>query len=333
MLSVGNLRSHRREAGVHRYLACALLFPLACANWGVAQSVGEYHKAFAVSIAEPVRLEVRLLEGDLEIAYSREGEVSVAALARASEGDIPPDFFSTRLVINSVGNEIEIREEPLPETAKAQIKISYRINVPYRTEVHSSLAFGKQSITGVMGPVSAYTKEGDVRVAYVSKTVAAQADTGNLYLQVIGERAQATTQAGNISCTRVTEGVSAETGDGDISLMVVGPSTASVKHGNGRIDIGGARGALVASTDAGDLHVKAAPHDDWQLSSVAGTVRVELPTASAFEVDASSQSGEIAVQRADANRPEAQAHHFSEKINGGGKRIEVRTNLGKILIG
>lgn len=332
MSSDGRSRSPGWELSLPGWGA-TLLCLLACAHSVVAQNAIEFHKTFAVSIAEPVRLDVRLLAGDLEIVYNREGEVSIAAAARSSAGDVPPDFFSTRLGTNSVGNQIEVHEQPLPEASKAQIKISYRIDVPYRTEVYSLLALGKQTITGVMGPVHAHTKEGDVRVSYVSKTVTAQADTGNLYLQVIGERAQATTQAGNISCTRVPEGVNAETGDGDISLMVVGPSTARVKHGSGRVDIGGARGTVVASTDAGDLHVKAAPHDDWRLSSVAGTVRVELPPASAFEVEASSQSGEISIQHGDSDRPAAEGRHFNQKVNGGGKRIELRTNMGRILIG
>ena len=45
--------------------------------------------------------------------------------------------------------------------------------------------------------------------------------------------------------------------------MVVGPSKATVKKGTGRIEVGAARGGFMGSTAGGDLHVKAAPHDDW----------------------------------------------------------------------
>ena len=40
-----------------------------------------------------------------------------------------------------------------------------------------------------------------------------------------------------------TPEASAETGDGDVTLIVVGPSTATVKKGSGRIDVGAAREA------------------------------------------------------------------------------------------
>src|SRR5262249_38797165 len=101
----------------------------------------------------------------------------------------------------------------------------------------------------------------------------------------------------------------------------------------GRVDAGGVRGTLVASTDAGDLHVKAVPHDDWHLSSVSGTIRVELPPAAGFEVDANTISGEVSIGRDDLDKRTAGGRHFNQKANGGGKRIELRTEAGRIVIG
>jgi DUF4097 and DUF4098 domain-containing protein YvlB len=149
---------------------------------------------------------------------------------------------------------------------------------------------------------------------------------------VIGEHVDATTGRGNISCSRAAQGVSAETGDGDISLMVVGASEARVKRGTGRIDVGGVRGTLVASTDTGDLHVKAVPHDDWQLSSVSGTVRVELPPAAKFDLNALTESGTFIIGRDDLQKPDAEVRNFTQRVNGGGKRIELRTDAGRIVI-
>ena len=128
-----------------------------------------------------------------------------------------------------------------------------------------------------MGPVNTEVGGGDVDLSYVSLGVAAQALAGNLSFEVIGGRIEAHTGQGNIVCLRAPQGINAGTQDGDISLAVVGASNAVVKSGHGRIDVGGARGGLLASTSAGDLHVKAIPHEDWQLSSRSGTVRVELP--------------------------------------------------------
>ena len=137
---------------------------------------------------------------------------------------------------------------------------------------------------------------------YISKGLVARATSGNLDIEVIGEKVEATTGSGNISCTRVAQGVSAETGDGDIVLMLVGASSANVRKGTGRIEVGGARGNLIALTDAGDLHVKALPHEDWTLKTVSGKIHLELPPATSFNVDAESNSGELSIRRDDMGK-------------------------------
>ncbi len=149
---------------------------------------------------------------------------------------------------------------------------------------------------------------------------------------IIGEHVEAKADSGNISCTRLPQGVSAETGDGDITLMVVGPSTAIVKKGNGRIDVGGARSSFVGSTDAGDLHVKAIPHDNWQLTSATGSVRLELPPPSRFELDASTETGKFQIDLDGIRVPDSDVHQVRQDVNGGGKRIQVHTESGTIMI-
>jgi DUF4097 and DUF4098 domain-containing protein YvlB len=114
--------------------------------------------------------------------------------------------------------------------------------------------------------------------------------------------------------------------------MVVGPSQAKVREGAGNVDVGGARGTLVVSTDGGDLHVKAVPHDDWRLASGSGTIRIELPPAARFDLDALTDSGSLMIRRDDLEKPGAGVHRLAERANGGGRRIEVRTETGTIVV-
>jgi DUF4097 and DUF4098 domain-containing protein YvlB len=326
-------RTRRRKVGPKRPLARLVLFVIACSSLASAQAGREFHQTFAVSVAQPVVLNIELSEGNLQVTYSREGEVSVSALGQvADDANIPAAFISSQFSVKALGNQIEIREQPSNGTSQNRTKIDYWIAVPYRTEMHSFVKSGKQSITGIMGPVTAETNDGDLKVSYVSKGVVAHAVAGNLDLQVIGEHVEAKTGRGNISCSRAAQGVRAETGDGDISLMVVGTSEAKVSRGIGRIDAGGLRGTLVASTDAGDLRVKAIPHDDWQLSSASGTVRVELPPTSKFDLNALTDSGAFGIGRDDLQKPNAGVRILTQRVNGGGKRIEVRTESGRIVV-
>jgi len=323
----------KRPTSILALAHLALLAVLACSQSDLclAQRGTQWHKAIAVSITEPVILDLHLLQSDLQIAYAHEGEVLISAQVQPNDaGDVTMDFLSDALAVAADGNTIEIRQRDAEIVRK--LNVSYRISVPYRTEVRSSLRSGKQTITGVMGPINAHADRGDIHISYVAKAVLAQTGIGNLSLEVIGERAKVAAGVGNISCARIAQGVNAETGDGDISLMVVGPSEAKVRQGAGRIDVGGVRGTLTASTDAGDLHVKAVPHDNWQLSSVSSTIRIELPLASRFDLDVMTDSGELVIGRDDLPKPSAGVLQFNQKANGGGKRIEARSKSGRIVV-
>jgi len=298
-----------------------------------AQVTAEFHRTLTVTSAEAVMLEVEVPCGDLEVAYRRDGEISIATVAKSASGaKLDSKDFASTLTVEQDGNQIRIKQASQRELCEPGISIFYRVDVPYRTELTSTLDRGKQSIRGILGPVKVVTGTGDVTVAYVSKAVEVQAGSGDLDVQVVGEHVEAKTGRGNIAGSRLPKGVSAETGDGDITLMVVGPSTATVKKGSGRIDVGGARGSFAGSTDAGELHVKAIPHEDWILKSGTGNIRLELPPDGKFELEASTRTGALELGREDIVKPEGDALQLHQSVNGGGKRIEARTESGRIAI-
>jgi hypothetical protein len=297
------------------------------------QAEQKWQRTVAASIAEPVLLEVNLSRADLQIFYSHEGEVTVTAV-RVSEKrtDLAEIGLSSYIIFEQTGNHITLRDRASSSVDQSP-RITYRIDVPYRTVVRSHVDHGNQTILGITGPVNATSGSGAITASYVSETATAETGEGDLALRVIGGRARAVTRKGNISCDRAAQGVEAETADGDITLMVVGPSKASVSGGTGKIEAGGVRGALVASTVAGDIHVRAVPHGDWQLQSATGSVSVELPPNAGFDLDASTDSGTVSIRRGDLPKAAPDARSVSEKANGGGKRIVVGTGSGRIVIG
>jgi DUF4097 and DUF4098 domain-containing protein YvlB len=325
----------RYAARVQESLYRAFVIAIALLAWvqsSSAQTTADFRRTLTVMSAKTVTLDVDVAVGELQVSYGRDGEVSIAASARSSEpAGIADGFFSAVLSIEQSGNHIKVHTSN-PAAPEERISILYRIDVPYRTELTSKVNSGKQVITGILGPVSAVTNNGDIRAAYISNALEGHVGTGNLDLQVIGGHAKATTESGNISCTRLPQGVSAEATEGDITLMVVGPSTAVVKKGTGRINVSGARGSFIGSTDQGDLYLKAIPQEDWQLSSASGNLRLELPPSAKFELEASTKTGELQFERDDLTRPEANVLQFRQAINGGGKRIAVHTESGKIVI-
>ncbi len=298
-----------------------------------AQSSVEYQRALPVSSEEPVRLHVELERAELQILYDRDGEVSIHAVALpAGDAKLADNFFVSTLSIEQAGNDITVRHRTESASADGQPKLRFRIGVPFRTEVRTSLQEGSQTVRGLLGPVDVHAHKGDISASYISKEVHVEIDRGSLDVQVIGEPVLAKVGIGNIAGQRLEKGIQAETNDGDIHLMAVGSSSAKVVSGNGRIEVGGAKGTLTLSTAAGELGVRAVPHNDWKLQSTSGTIRLELPPAVSAQLEASTESGELQVERDDIVKGEKTTNSLTERVGTGGKLIAVHTEKGKIVI-
>src|SRR6202007_2936066 len=99
---------------------------------------------------ETVTLDVDVAAGELQVSYGRDGELSIAASARSSaQAGIADDFFSTVLSIEQSGNHIKIHTSDAA-AYEERIRVLYRIDVPYRTELTSKINSGKQVITGIL---------------------------------------------------------------------------------------------------------------------------------------------------------------------------------------
>jgi hypothetical protein len=89
---------------------------------------------------------------------------------------------------------------------------------------------------------------------------------------------------------------------------------------------------LLASTSTGDLHVRAIPHEDWAVEFQVRNGSRRASPASNFELDAMSDSGDVVIARDDPDKPRVGDRWLIRKANGGGKRIEVRTKSGRIVV-
>jgi len=305
---------------MNRFCVCLAATIAALSRTAVAlatEEVSFFERILSMDLKDGVNLSISIYRGNVEIGYRRDDEVAIHAFGQDASGkDLPEDFFNKRLVIDQKDNHVSIQDFPGPDSlVSALYTINYRIDVPYRTQVDSTVAaIGNQTLTGVYGPVTLVSGAGDISAQYVRFGLL-KAKTGK----------------GNISCTRCF-GVNAETGEGNITLMEDGSSKAVVKTGRGRIEVGGVNGTFDGSTDAGMLHIRAVPSDDWQLRSNSGTIRLELPPEGKFEIDARSDSGDVAVDREDIRKSDPDARQVHQKVNGGGTHITVSSVKGSILV-
>jgi DUF4097 and DUF4098 domain-containing protein YvlB len=329
MMTKAHFRSQWRIISL-KSAAFVWLLTLMSFKSATAQTRAEFQQTFTVSSTDPIILDIDVSHADVKILYSREGQVSITAQAQGiGEAKLDGNFFKDVLRIEQDGNRFTLKQVSSPEYAEEKINVLYHIDVPYRTQVTSHAENGSQTFSGITGPVKASSIRGDIKASYISKAFQAEIGRGNLDVEVIGEQVAAKVHDGNISCSRLPQGATAETDNGDISLMMVGPSVATVKNGSGRIEVGGSRASLAASTAAGSIHVKAVPHEDWTLRSESGDIRLEFPPQAAFELRA---AGEIQLKRDDVSNITNESRNLQQKINGGGKLVTAQSSSGRIII-
>ncbi len=296
---------------MHTYLCALIAGVLAIAS---AES-RIYTRVMTVDIKDPVILDVAVANGDVTIAYNRDGQVAVYAFTRDAAGAYGSrELFESMLTVQQTDNHVTVHTRPGAHAPEG-VHISYKIDVPLRTQVVSTVSgIGSQIVMGITGPATITSGEGDIDARYISEGLLT-----------------ARTRLGRVSCIRVNQ-LDVETEGGTITLMENGPSVAAVKHGAGRIDIGGARGAVRATTDKGGLSIKAVPWDTWELASNSGAIRIAVPSKAKFDLDVTSNSGDISIERQDVARPGADTRQCKQSVNGGGKRIQARTASGTISI-
>jgi hypothetical protein len=317
MLAAQALSQPTAETHGLRWRALFAILSLASASHVFAQfpEAPTFQQTLEVAIADPVTLDVDLSQGDVVIGYRLDGRIFVSAWAEDASGHrLSEEILKTHLFVMQHGNHVAIRDA-FESSAGAVSKVSYRIDVPYRTEVNSAVrGVGKQQVIGVTGPATLSTNIGDIDVTFVR------------FAPV-----RVTTIKGKITCTHVLS-LSAETGEGSITLLEDGDSSAVVSKGLGRVEIAGARGTVTAVTDRGDLHIKAVPRGNWDLRSTSGNIQIELPPRSNFELDAGAPQGEFSIERDDMQEAPAHAHEIHQRINGGGKLVHALSANGNIVV-
>jgi len=117
-------------------------------------------------------------------------------------------------------------------------------------------------------------------------------------------------------------------GSGDIELEEQAEAEVQAVTGSGSIRIRGLDGKLTARTGSGDIDASGKVIAGAHLQSGSGSIHVHPGADAHYSVDASTGSGSIRV----AGNEDAEHHHISRPVNGGGPLVEARTGSGDIEI-
>jgi hypothetical protein len=318
-------------------LAAAFVFSAACAaqdKW----AEGSFDRTLKVSGA--VNLTVTTGAGSITVRPGDTSTVHVSAKIRVSDGWHITESEAKDKVskieanppIEQDGNTIrigEIRDEDL----RRSVSISYEISTPPDTQLKANTGSGSETLEGVKGPVDAGTGSGSIHASHIGGELHAKTGSGSITLDAVQGNVRASTGSGSIRGDGIGGSLTASTGSGNVEVAQATPGDVEVETGSGSITLRGVRGRIRAHTGSGGVTAEGAPTGDWNLHTSSGTVTVRLPADAAFNLEASTGSGNISTtHELTVSGIIGGRHELHGKAHGGGPVISASTSSGSIRV-
>jgi DUF4097 and DUF4098 domain-containing protein YvlB len=293
---------------------------------------GSFDRTLRVSGS--VNLDVTTGSGSIQVRTGNSGEVQVHGHIKSTDwfggGEERIKEIESNPPIQQSGNDIRIGH--LSSDLLHNISISYELVVPADTELRSHTGSGNQRVEGLHGTIEITSGSGGLKVSDIGNRVRAETGSGDIELDRIQGMVRARAGSGSIHATAVNGGFDAETGSGRISLEQSGPGSVRADTGSGGMELRGVNGSLEARAGSGGIEAAGQPSGPWTVHTGSGTVRLQLPSTAAFDLDARTSSGSLSVDHPVTVQGSLGKKHIQGKVRGGGVPVDVETGSGDIEI-
>jgi Toastrack DUF4097 len=307
-------------------LCCLLSLPAAAAE-------GSFDRTLKVT--GPVSLDVSTGSGGIQVRTGSAGEVHVTGHIKSTDwfggSEDRVKQIESNPPIQQSGNDIRIGHIE-DSSLFHNISISYDLVVPADTELRSHTGSGDQSIQGVQGAAEISSGSGGLTISNMGSRLRAETGSGNIDIDRVQGTVRARAGSGSIHATAIAGGFDAETGSGRITLQQSAPGSVRVDTGSGGMDLRGVQGSLDARAGSGGIQAEGNPSGPWTVHTGSGSVRLELPSSAAFDLDARTSSGSLAVDHPVTVQGSLGKKHIQGKVRGGGVPVDVETGSGDIEI-
>jgi len=304
----------RTAASTVAAVLCLLVLPAA------ASQRGSFEKTYQVT--GQVTLEVLTRSGDVSVRPGPPGSVTIRGRIFVSNRlwdhwttEKPPEVVELEKnpPIRQSGNSINIDYVNVHNIA-----IDYDITAPPDTKLSTHTGSGDQTVEGLRTAAELESGSGNVRLADMAGGV--RVHTGS----------------GDIEARAMDGSFNAEAGSGNIRLDAKGPGDVEAHTGSGDVTMRGVSGRLRVETGSGDLVAEGTQSGPWELRTGSGDVELRLPADAAFDLDATTSSGDLTVDHPVTmtveGRVERARHTINGKVRGGGPQLLVRTSSGNVHI-
>ena len=281
------------------------------------------------------------------------------------------DQLKFQLVRQGAQYTLQSNLDSLPDNGRA-IHLDVTFSVPAATTTDLTVEHGDLTVDGLKGDQSLAVDHGDVRISQVEGLVRLRKSSGDTQVSNVKGSVELQGRGGDVQISDVT-GTATVNGEfsGDVEFRNVGQTlrylssrtdlTAQQLAGrlamdSGSLEASGVRGPFDLTTRAkdinldgfshsvrisntdGDIEMRAAgvPTRPIEVQSNKGEIQLNIPSNSSFQIDATSQHGEV---ESDFSGPNLKVNSSGEapSITGfygkGGPTIRLSTAYGTIRLG
>ena len=278
---------------------------------------GSFERTY--SVTGPVDLEVQNHSGDISVRGGPPGSVTVRGKIHVGEhwfrGDHRADVDSIEKdpPIRQSGNSLRIDYLNIHD-----ISVDYEITAPPDTDLRLNDGSGNQELGGLRGTIDLEAGSGDVRLRdIVCSRVSLHDGSGDIVAEISGP-------------------LTAEAGSGRVRLEEKGEGDVRIRTGSGDIEARGVKGALRVESGSGDTEISGTITGAWDVRTGSGNVDLTLPGEAAFDLDATTGSGNIVTDRAISMTVQGDVRRSQRtirgKVAGGGPLLKVHTGSGDVRI-
>jgi DUF4097 and DUF4098 domain-containing protein YvlB len=295
-------------------LSCILFLTLAAA---ATDYQGSFERKFQVN--GPARLEIDTASWDVTVHSGPSGAVTVTGKIHVGNRWLLGDRtarvqeLESNPPIQQDGNIVRLNHVNLNN-----IWIDYDVTVPADTRVHSR------------------TGSGDVKIQDLTGDLDLESGSGDFWLQNITGRIQTRSGSGDVRAREISGSFSADASSGDIRLEERGKGDVDIRTTSGNIEARGVDGALNVEATSGDISAEGRPSGKWEARAGSGNIHLNVPQEAAFQLDASTSSGELSIHHSVAitvqGNLDAARHELKGTVGSGGPPVSVHTSSGDIEI-
>jgi DUF4097 and DUF4098 domain-containing protein YvlB len=245
---------------------------------------------------------------------------------------------ATPIVVTTEGNSVVVRARSKKGWSfwswfgHTRTEGTYNIQVPATFDSDLQTEGGEVSVTGLTGRTKVETSGGDLKFERLHGPLKAETSGGTIEMGACDGTLDIESSGGSIAVDGGSGTLRGQTSGGNVTVVDFA-GDANVESSGGRLRLANIAGNLNGETSGGSISaaLSSPVHGDVKLETSAGSIEVIAPPDAALTVDAETSAGKVSSDLP-ITATTSSGDGLRGTINGGGKRLRLRTSAGSISI-